>query len=188
MSDFDDLLKQCAFKQTRHDPFQNASCSLVDKIIECYPHLGVENKDIVFKSCQDCIVVLKRTEKTVTNESRYVQFNSCAKFRGNEFIVELIFKKLDPQTVVRSVTNSGYLHKQIKYKTGKFVSVFTFINSEEICAAGIHFFTSLKPAVHYQLALHNPKFTGMQFRWNDDGVVKKVDNYVNGHIVKFINL
>src|SRR5258705_13846712 len=67
----------------------------------------------VYKRCHNgLIVILEKTENTITNESRSSVVDSqYAKFRGNEFDVVVIFDSQNPQketTTAESIYDSSF--------------------------------------------------------------------------------
>ena len=132
----------------------------------------------VFKSCsRDWIVVLQKLPDTITNESRFVVDADCAKFRANKLQVVDIIHKFD-QTTRDSICNSVYEDKQIVYKKGEIIEVEDFDkNLNEVCAAGIHYYKTMKVAFYLELEIVRD---GEWSCWYRTGQVKSNGSYKDG--------
>jgi len=110
----------------------------------------IQNDQYVYKRCSDdFIVILKKIDRTITNETRNSVFDSrYAKFRGDCFYVERIFDSQNPN----NETSVAYGVNDFEYIVKKIVAVSDFnpmIN--EICTTGIHYFKDIRGAYFYNL-------------------------------------
>src|SRR5947208_16609894 len=95
------------------------------------------------------IVILKKTNETVTNEGRKNIVDSrYAKFRGNNLRVVNIFDMKNPKVHLlqaHSVYDSHFV-----YTIGEIVYCTNYnYNTDEICESGIHYFKDIRGAYYY---------------------------------------
>lgn len=143
----------------------------------------VENK-VVFKSCNDCIVVMSFLPDTKTNESRTLDkkpgHEMTAKYRADKLKVELIFDKLSPTTLLGAIASTAY-HKKSMYIVGETVIADEFDeNLDNVCSNGIHYYRSLDCAFYFQFDRIVKGYDGPFFCWHGNGAVKWQATYVNG--------
>ena len=134
------------------------------------------NPDIVFKSCKDWIVVMKKNPDTETNELRSVVNEMYAKYRANKLRVIKIFNKLNPTATVSHVSSNAYEKKSITYRVGQCVYVKEVdfdTDMNNVCSTGIHYFKSVEAAFYFELP---KKYTGPYYKWSSDG-----DNVAEGY-------
>jgi len=150
-----------------------ASLEEVTKTLQEY----INNPLFVFKICKNSIVVLKKLEDTITNESRSdVVDKNYAKFRGNKFYVEKIIN-LTTLEEMKEDTNWIHFKKNITYVSGTTVEELGFESKlDQVCAQGIHYFLTLEPAYYYYMVfpLH-----GTCKEWHDNGQKAKEYNRKN---------
>jgi hypothetical protein len=137
------------------------------------------DSSIVYKSCGQYIVILRKVEDTITNESRkHVIDSNYAKYRANKLRVLCIFKKTNPEIHVEAIQNTCYNDKKITYYVGRVVSVDNYDHTvESVCAPGIHYFKFVKAAYYYELPRNH---TGQVSLYNEDGRKIEETQYVNG--------
>ena len=134
--------------------------------------------DIVYKSCGEYVVELKRLPDTITNEGRdYVADSRYAKFRGNKFFVHSIKHKITNENI-SEIENTVFIEKTIKYIVGEEVSTEFCEDLNEICAEGIHFFTSYDAAYNYLEIVKN----GICKLWFDNGRQSMICSYKDGQL------
>ena len=152
------------------------------------------------------LVIMRKTEKTITNEKRNNVFNSTyAMFRGNIFEVVLIvdIKKL---TIVDSIQHTRFgaykIHyirgcestvgheslfrapTVINYEIGKTICPHEFDNDiNQIGAPGIHYFKSIDAAFYLYFSSDFPdNYTGKWYEFYSDGRLSKYYEYVDGKL------
>lgn len=137
----------------------------------------LDNPLYVFKKCKDSIVVLKKLEDTITNESRSsVVDKNYAQFRGNKFYVEMIIDITLLQEKYEAA-NCIWRCKTIKYVRGTIVEEKDFdTDLENILAEGIHYFLTFEPAYY----CHIGKTNGLYKGWYRNGQKNYVCVYKNG--------
>ena len=152
---------------------------------KCAPY--IKNDQYVYKNCYcNIIVVLKKTDKTITNESRKSVINpKYAKFRGNRFEVVCMFKVFDCD--YEYVRAPSCYNNDFYYEKNCIVEVENFDpDIEHVHSTGIHYFKDVLAAYFYDLDLIDVSspidFSGQWILYYDDGR-KMVDfNYVNGKL------
>jgi len=156
-------------------------CDMVlERILyKCAPYIG--NNQYVYKKCIcDTIVVLKKTDKTITNESRKSIIDPrYAKFRGNRFEVVCIFDAFDCDE--EYVSAPSCYKTDFYYKIDCIVEVKNFDpNIEDVCSTGIHYFKDVRGAYFYNL--RTVGFSGQFIQYYDDGQKMWDFNLVNGKL------
>lgn len=156
------------------------------RILEkCASYIG--NDQYVYKKCSnDMIVVLKKTDKTITNETRSSVIDpKYAKFRGNVFEVVHIFNAFNCDNEYTEA--SSCYEKDFHYKLGHIVEVKNLDHiAGNICSTGIHYFKDIRGAYYYDSS-PPAGFTGQWFVYYDNGQTWYEYNYVNGKLEgKFI--
>lgn len=128
-----------------------------------------EGTRLVYKSCEQWLVVLAPTENTRTNEERDGIVNRwTAKFRGSEFMVVAIVNKYTPDRMTTVVSNTYYADKTIEYEVGKLVRAEDYDpDLNNVCAAGIHFYLSAAPAFY----LEDSRDTGITKQFHENGQI-----------------
>lgn len=135
----------------------------------------IDDPTYVYKSCNNCIVILKKLVDTITNESREVADANYAQFRANKLLVVDIIDKSNINKKINSVKNTVYKKNIIKYKIGKIVCVDDFCQDLSIvCAPGIHYFKTIKRTFYYEF----DDMYGYCYNWYDSGNPKSEGNYV----------
>ncbi len=178
----------------------------INLIKSTYPELLVNSK-LVFKSSKYFwIVVLEKTEKTKTNESRdKIAVPEFAWYRGSEFKVVKIFNKFDPSHTINSIENNKIfkgLHNNLTYTVGEIVSPSIFItkNGEEhghydedmnnIHSYGIHYFKTMDAAFYYDLhkiPTDQGEYTGKYYQFFPNGkILMEIDYYSGKYHGKYI--
>lgn len=140
----------------------------LDDLIKIINGYIPENPDIVYKSCGDFIVILKKLNDTITNENRCdVVDSKCAKFRANKLFTKMIINKFTGE-LIPEIANTSYSNK-IVYKVGKVMVVDNYdFNINTICAPGIHYFKSIDAAYYFC----NIGFLGKYKGYYDSGQIK----------------
>jgi hypothetical protein len=141
-----------------------------------------DDPNVVYKSCGDHIVVLKKLADTITNESRdNVKDRRYAKFRANKLEVLCIFQKNNPREQLETINDTFYREKKLTYTVGKIVCVDDYdVYLNKIYASGIHYFKSVIAAFYYKLNVDLIHYTGFYMSWHDNGSKYKHCNYVDG--------
>uniref|UniRef100_A0A6C0EEC8 MORN-repeat protein n=1 Tax=viral metagenome TaxID=1070528 RepID=A0A6C0EEC8_9ZZZZ len=138
----------------------------------------VDNPLYGFKNCANCLVILKKTPKTITNEDRSdVVDKKYAKFRANKFIVEKIIhmKTLRELTEIK---NTIFSNKRLVYTVGKKIYDKSYDkNIDNVYSAGIHYYLSIEPA------MSTNSRTGNNNVFYDDGTKWRVTKYDDGTTV-----
>jgi hypothetical protein len=151
----------------------------------------LSDPEYVYKYCKDsktqneCIIVLKKSKETVTNESRQAVVDSkCAQFRADQLGVFLIMDLNNPTIEYDMVENEYWLNSSccIKtiYRKGDIVCPHAFDNNlNKLQSSGIYYFNSLEPAFYYRGL---PKdYTGKWIRYYEDtGAKYSEGSYNNG--------
>ena len=140
----------------------------------------LNDNNIVFKSANNCVIVLQRTDNTKTNEDRDgVTDKRYAKFRGSEFLVIAIIDKFTGEKR-NEVYNSYHKDKKMLYEQGKIIRPDYFdMNLDKICAPGIHYFRDHEAAFYYEL---NKVDNGEYKQWHNNGQLCEEYTYVNNNI------
>lgn len=141
------------------------------------------DESYVYKSCQNYIVVLKKLPQTKTNESRQVDNNKNASYRGNKFQVVLIFNKFNPDEKTNEITNDIYPFETIKYIVGQTVqSKYFDVHLQNTCSSGIHYYKNWKCAYYCNVSKYL-KTTKVK-NWFEDGFIEYkyflIDGKLNG--------
>jgi len=148
--------------------------------VECKPYL--ENDQFVFKACYGTIVVLEKPDLGFeSNESRKgVVDKDFAKFRCNGLWCRDIIdvKTMQHKTMVKHRFGCG---EPTLYKVGQFIRPDAYAyDLNKICAQGLHYFLTLKPALHYRyLAID-----GERFQWTNSGSLLSITECKNGKDIK----
>src|SRR6185312_7883954 len=129
---------------------------------------GEEN--VVFKSCGNFVVVMKKLEDTKTNEHRTKNnYPLFAKHRANKLYVLFIVNKMDENITINEITNTFFEKKKV-YKVNEIVMEEEFDNNiEQVCSTGIHYFKSYVCAFYYRFVDYNKNCTGKYIGWYDNG-------------------
>jgi hypothetical protein len=152
----------------------------------------IPHDTFIYKKCQEYIIVMRKLDDTITNESRLsVRSSTYAKHRANKLEVLLIIDMYYGTTTEKSIVNrfnyysrsklSGQISKCTNYVVGSIVEPDTFDNDlENVCSNGIHYFKSLERAYYYgiNLCLHN----GPYKNWRDNGELCEKSNYEYGRL------
>jgi antitoxin component YwqK of YwqJK toxin-antitoxin module len=171
---------------------------------KCVDYCKRYSDDVVYKSCGNCIVVLRKLPYTQTNEDRKnVADPNYAKFRADILEVLRIFLKYDPTAEYRSIENTCFESKQITYNIGKYVEVDNYDTCKNhVCAPGIHYFKNVIPAFYYGIKFYTGKYIawhdngakmieceyifgdrhGKNIEWYDDGNMRTQCEYINGKL------
>ena len=130
---------------------------------QCYAEFSklhkkfVRNDDmyIFASSYNGWIIVLKKLDNTITNESRTnISVRFCALFRGTNLSVELIFNKYNPSTILDSFMNTD--NKIIK--VGEIMSCDFDTNLENELGNGFQYYISMEPAYYCGLEYASKKW------------------------------
>jgi hypothetical protein len=140
----------------------------------------------VFKSCEkEWIVVLKKTENTLTNEARAdIRDENHAKFRGSEFMVMNIINKFDNRKRANTLHSSGMsmLLTPILYEIGEIAIPHEYDNDiNNVCSCGIHYFKDPESAYYYELYYENSKRNGLYREWHHSGQLAIEYTYTHGY-------
>lgn len=160
-------------------------CSVtLDQLTDIIDEHVPSNPNIVYKSCGNYIVVLKKLENTITNENRCgIVDSNHAKFRANTLMTILIINKMNGQLVTK-ITNSCYSKKIFLYELNKIAIVNDYdMHSNIICAPGIHYFKSIESAYFYDFKNIETHYTGTIKKWLSDGYLYQEYELLNGHMV-----
>jgi hypothetical protein len=148
----------------------------------------------VYKACVDFysknkddrkwLVIMKKTPKTITNESREkVHDTNVAKHRANLLKVIKIINMNKPTLTKKyimncTMTESGY--KFMFYKVGKIVKSDSYDNDPNVvCGSGIHYFKTLLPAFYYGEHYQKSKCEYSYIHWNKYGKISFSGGYKN---------
>jgi hypothetical protein len=139
-----------------------------------------ETNDVVYKSCGEWIVIMKKFPETVTNETRSgVKNRSYGKFRANLLFVVQIVNKIDSNKTIDSIQNTFYDEK-ITYVVDQEIFVENFdMDLDTVCSTGIHFFNTYAAAFFFEFDLIK-NYSGQFYSWCDNGNVTCKGNYLNG--------
>lgn len=181
-------IKQIFEKKYQHNGMELDTLEKLDKY-----KIYMDDDKYVFKLCYDVntldkknknknkpfVVIMSKTNKTKTNESRMNVFNdNCAKFRANRLKVIKIVSIEQPETQIGHIINKFGI-KELKYEVGKIVCVDNYDEDiNKICAAGIHYFKTLRCAYYYRNVPKN--YNGIWINWYDNGQKKSKGKYLNG--------
>ena len=163
---------------------ETESDEILESILFMYAKY-INDAKYVYKKCRnDLIVVLKKMDDTITNETRTSVVDSrYAKFRGNCFYVELIISSTAPQY---TFTSANSIHVgNFEYVTGTLVKAARYDpNDDDICAGGIHYFKDIRGAYYYaHLVARFPiNFSGVKRTYYDNGQLATRRTFVNGII------
>jgi antitoxin component YwqK of YwqJK toxin-antitoxin module len=137
------------------------------------------NPNIVYKRCGNYIVVLKKLEDTITNETRSnVADPMYAKFRADKLETVCIFSKNNPTVQLKSIENTNFREKKL-YIAEQVVSVNNYdFNMNIVCTRGIHYFKTIIAAFYYNLELGG--YTGHHITYYDNGNKYRKCEYVDG--------
>lgn len=128
---------------------------IVEKIKNKIKYESIDYFDdkYVFKfSYPSHLIVMRKTNESITNECRNVINNNYAYYRGNVFIVELIIDIFTLNNIY-NLTNYWY-NQHTLYSCGKKVKPIEFdINLESVDSCGIHYFKTIEAVIHYCLPL-----------------------------------
>jgi len=152
---------------------------LINAIRQKYPD---NTGQYLFKSCQIYwIVVLKKTNRTITTQSRLPLDDpnrQFAKYRANKLMVVDIINKFNPNETTDEISNSYYMNHTTKYIKGNIVIPDSFHrHTDEVCSSGIHFYETIDCAFYLELIkVENGKWT----EWYENGQKKEEAEYLNG--------
>jgi len=146
----------------------------------------IQNDQYVYKKCSDeFIVILKKTDKTNTNESRKdVVDHRYASFRGDLFFVERIFYSNDPS--IESTRASSLYDQNFHYTVGQMVVIYDFdTNLDTISGKGIHYFKDIRGAYYCNVtdtAIVLPEnYNGIWKSYNTNGQIIYLCKFVDGN-------
>ena len=139
----------------------------------------INNDNYVFKSCGGYIVILKKTEDTLTNQERIVVDDKFAKYRANKLMVIKIFNKLRPSSCIPEIFNT-VSQTRLKYVVGTMVVSDYNDDINIVCGSGIHYFKSVEAAFYYYLMEFHNKYSGVHFEFFDDGTKMTSRQFFNG--------
>jgi hypothetical protein len=147
---------------------------------QCIDYCKQYDSNVVYKSCGDYIVVLKKLADTITNESRdNVKDQNNAKFRADKLEVICIFSKNNTSEQLETINNTCYSEKRLTYTVGKIVSVGDYnMDPNKVCTSGIHYFKNITVAFYYEFDVSH--FTGHFISWHDNGNKRWECDYVDG--------
>jgi antitoxin component YwqK of YwqJK toxin-antitoxin module len=136
------------------------------------------SNDSFNKLSNDWLVIMEKTDKTITNENRKSVINKeHAKFRASRLKVIKIINVDDP-TITKTKIINMYEDKQTIYEINKDVVPDYYNNNEEvICTGGIHYFRTLISAYYYRDVPN--KFVGKWSTWHDNGQKKEESFYID---------
>ena len=139
----------------------------------------IHDNNNVYKSANNCVIVLQRTDNTKTNEERYgVTDKRYAKFRGSEFLVIAIIDKFTGEK--RNEVSNSFNEKKLLYKKGEIIRPDYFYEYiDKICAPGIHYFIDHESAFYYGL---DKVDDGEYKRWYITGQPRKECTYINSEL------
>jgi antitoxin component YwqK of YwqJK toxin-antitoxin module len=142
-----------------------------------------DDRNYVYKSCAGYVVVLKKTQNTITNENRKGIINvNCAKLRGDIFIVADIVPKSNDLKELTKITNTIFYGDVITYEIGSIVKSNGYnMNLDDIRTTGIHYFNTFEPAFYYNFIM-TKGYTGDFIGYHDNGVVSATYRYKDGII------
>ncbi len=148
--------------------------------LECKDYINNEN--CVFKECREHIVVLDKSKCKLfeSNEGRSgVDDKNFAKFRCNGLWCSDIIS-INNLTHKSKVKTRGPF-ANITYEVGKFIRPDSYTyNIDKICASGISYFLTLKPALHYSFL----DLDGERCSWSPSGFLQRIRETRNGKLIK----
>lgn len=138
----------------------------------------IKDENYVYKLCLDCtsedtrrkwLIILKKCPDTKTNEARdYVFDKFYAKFRANKLEVIKIINIRSPQNTKTTII-SEFKDIKTKYTVGEIINANSYEEDINIiCAPGIHYFKTIRPAYYYRRPSNN--YTGKWYTWHDNGL------------------
>ena len=143
------------------------------------------DEEYLYKTCNNYIIIMKKTSDTITNEERKNIINyNFAKFRANVLYVVAIVE-IDNLTTIDEITNCANYNKgnilKIIYKINNLVFPDKFDqNINIICTSGIHYFKTLDAAFYYN---YNPQEnTGKCYYFYPNGEFYSIANYKHGKL------
>lgn len=128
--------------------------------------LYIHDPTYVYKSCGECIVVLKKLDTTITNEDRIdVANHKFASFRANELMTVFIIHKYDLNREIKHIKNTTYKLKNIVYEIGTIsISENYEFDKNKVYAAGLHYYVSIDPAYYFDM-WNTKLYTGQYLEW-----------------------
>ncbi len=140
----------------------------------------------VYKHCkangsqQAVIIIMKKLEDTITNESKKdVADPNFAKFRASKLEVYLIIDSNDPNIEYNEYVNLSF-NLITNYKKGTVIHPNYFDNNlDEICSSGIHYFKTIDAAFYYGSTIPD-NYSGAWYTFFDNGKISEKVNYING--------
>ncbi len=148
--------------------------------LECKDYINNEN--YVFKECRKHIVVLDKSKckSFESNEGRSgIDDKNFAKFRCNGLWCSDIIN-IDNLAHKSKVKKHGPF-ASITYEVGKFIRPDSYTyDINKVCASGISYFLTLKPALHYSFL----DLEGERCFWSPSGFLQRIRETKNGKFVK----
>jgi hypothetical protein len=145
----------------------------------------ITNPNYVYKSCQKkWIIIMKKLPHTLTNENRIQIYNrKFALYRGDSFIIELIFDKFNPTKTCDFLSEQIKRDYYVDFVPKEVVQVFGFdTNIDIIYAKGIHYYKSIEPAFYQGLEQCKIILNGIYMSWYNNGTKDSEYNYKDGKI------
>lgn len=136
---------------------------------------------IVYKGADDYVIHLELFSDSKTNLERKVLDKNHAKYRTNKAKVIKIVHKFTGQEI--DTVKSNYDDNFI-YKKGETHIINDYVDGEEACTSGIHFYLTQEPALHYGVIDHDTNYTGRHKTWYDSGHPLSDRTYRNGYAIK----
>lgn len=126
--------------------------------------------EYVYKTHKNCIIILKKIEKTITNEVREnVKDINFALFRGDTFYVEKIFNKNEPTKTISYLDTNIQCLSEMKFIENQIVNCVSYdYNLNNIYGDGIYYYKSIEPAFYRD----NPKYKFKSWYYNG---IQKMD-------------
>jgi antitoxin component YwqK of YwqJK toxin-antitoxin module len=146
-----------------------------------------DDPSYVYKYCEGHLVVMQKTEDTLTNESRSgVADPMYAKYRASELMVVRIIRvdHFDPtiDEIINFSRFENYATRML-YQVGTIARPDGFDqNLENVCSNGVHYFKSLERAFYYGHYTMRYQITGQWVGWGDSGLMTDQSYYVFGRM------
>lgn len=151
------------------------------KTFDSLPYKDVcepSNLPNVYKSAQNCLIVMQLCHDTKSNLQRKVIGENFAKYRCNKARVLSIIDK-DTGNEVDSVKSNW--DNSFIYEKNKIIHEPSYdMNHDVICTDGIHFFQQEKAALFFNKRPPPTNYTGSYNQWDDNGAAVLRSDYVNG--------
>jgi hypothetical protein len=153
-------------------------CMTITKYIKMDP-----DKEYVFSSCRNHIVLLKKISMTDTNE-QYIHNVSHPEnivYRGTNFMVVLIINKFNPSFALKRCTRITSLFDTIIFSIGDIVNdeLYYFHERNLLYSAGIYFCKTLETAFYNAEIPHG--YTGPWKSWHENGELHVLECFIDGN-------